>query len=734
MTQELRATWPVVERYSRSIGNWQPKSTYILRTASGDSTPAIGIGKVQIRLANGQQTSIEDVYHVPGLRANLLLVVQLADRGVEVRLQPNCVLLVKDGKTIATGARCGRRYILTAAAKHVALAAKTRPRSEPFDLWHRRFGHIGQDRLRQLHAVTVGLISSIGQPIDDSKCAVCLHAKQAKVVNRVAPERATKTLERVYTDFCGPIEPTIDKEVYILTFVDEFSRKAWVYPVKKKTDLYSTFANWKTYVELQSDNRLVALRADNASEYRMLEALLAKDGVAVEFTVAYTPEQNGVAERLNRTIFTLVWALLKQAELPNPFWGLAAKAATYIRNRAPAAEHKKTPEGVWSGKELYIGHMRVFGCLAYILNTHPMNKLSSRSIQGVFVGYSRSTRQYVVLNPIGPRFYKSSNVKFDEMKLGFNVAVRQINSRYSDNSDVGAGALIDEESSIAPIVQDQAASSSSAPGNTSTSPSRPNLAAEDNSQHTEVPGASEVVGAIEPAPVEAAELAPIEAEDLPAAPEDQIRKSNQARRPVQRYEALITAGSSPIVKPGSYREAINDPIYSKQWKNAIQDELQSLEARSTWRLLSTTDLPAGQNVIGCRWVFKVKYSPNGQIDRFKATLVAQGFSQQYGVDYPIVPSVKGGARRLLSRGLSDRAGHDGRLVRREGNDWWQQSKGDLASYMIGFTPSIGTDRRTHHRSTCAPSSTSLVRSPKIRKGPTKDHHIGKDVEDPGRQN
>ena len=362
-------------------------------TANSSSTPAIGVGKVRVRLAGGQQVTIQEVYHVPGLEANLLSVAQLADRGLEVQMQPNCVLLLQDGKTIATGARSGQRYILAAAAaQHVALATEVRPNPESFDLWHRRFGHIGQDRLRQLHAVTVGLISPIGQPIDNADYAICLHAKQAKIVNRVAPERATKTLERVYTDFCGPIEPTIDEEVYILTFVDEFSPKAWVYPVKKRTDLYGTFANWKAYIELQSGNRLVALRADNASEYRTLEALLAKEGVAVEFTVAYTPEQNGVAERLNRTIFTLVWALLEQAKLPDPFWGLGAKAAAYIRNRAPVAEHNKTPEGVWTGKEPYIGHMRVFGCLAYMLNTHPATKLASRSIQGVFVGYSRSAR------------------------------------------------------------------------------------------------------------------------------------------------------------------------------------------------------------------------------------------------------------------------------------------------------------------------------------------------------
>ena len=169
-----------------------------------------------------------------------------------------------------------------------------------------------------------------------------------------------------------------------------------------------------------------------------------------------------------------------------------------------------------------------------------------------------------------------------------------------------------------------------------------------------MPGASKVAGAIELAPTEAAKSAPIEAEDLPTAPEAQNRKSSRARRPVQRYEALITTRSGPIVEPGSYREAIDDPIYSKQWKNAIQNKLQLLEARSTWRLLLTTNLPAGHNVIGCRWVFKAKYSSNGQVDRYKARLVAQGFSQQYGVDYSetFAPTLRFNSLRLLQSNLA----------------------------------------------------------------------------------
>lgn len=93
------------------------------------------------------------------------------------------------------------------------------------------------------------------------------------------------------------------------------------------------------------------------------------DGIRMEYTVPDSPEQNGVAERLNRTIFTMVRAMLYEAGLPEPFWGVAAESAAYIRNRVPQGEAKKTPEELWSGKKPDISH--VFGCLAYRLNNKP---------------------------------------------------------------------------------------------------------------------------------------------------------------------------------------------------------------------------------------------------------------------------------------------------------------------------------------------------------------------------
>jgi hypothetical protein len=176
--------------------------------------------------------------------------------------------------------------------------------------------------------------------------------------------------------------------------------------------------------ERQSNEKLQAIRCDNAGEYKALATRLEREnGVVVEFTTPYTPEQNGVAERLNRTLTTKIRAMLAEADLPQWLWGEAAYAACYLHNRTPrhyGGNHVMTPKEMWTVRKPDLGHLRVFGCVAYaqLAREQRNSKLDQTSIRGIFVGYTPTTRQYRVYDPETGVVGRYSTVRFDEERKG----------------------------------------------------------------------------------------------------------------------------------------------------------------------------------------------------------------------------------------------------------------------------------------------------------------------------
>jgi hypothetical protein len=167
-------------------------------------------------------------------------------------------------------------------------------------------------------------------------CDPCQRAKQVKVISRTPPPPATESLGRLYMGGWGPyIVPVLGfgGAQYFFTITDEFTRKKWMFIVPRRALFPWEFMKFKAYVKLQTRHKIKAIRLDGARENHTLRDMLAQVGVAVEYTTAYTPSQNGVAERLNRTLVAMAKAMLFTSGLPQMFWGFAIEAACYIRNR-----------------------------------------------------------------------------------------------------------------------------------------------------------------------------------------------------------------------------------------------------------------------------------------------------------------------------------------------------------------------------------------------------------------
>ena len=144
-------------------------------------------------------------------------------------------------------------------------------------------------------------------------------------------------------------------------------------------------------------------------------AFLAERGIKHQYTVPYTPQQNGVAERKNRSLMEMARCMVKSHALPHSFWLEAVMCATYVLNRCPTkALHSITPYEAWHGQKPSVAHLRVFGCLAYALVPKQRKKLDDKAVKCIFVGYSSENKGYRLYHPQSKHILVSHDVVFVE--------------------------------------------------------------------------------------------------------------------------------------------------------------------------------------------------------------------------------------------------------------------------------------------------------------------------------
>ena len=171
-------------------------------------------------------------------------------------------------------------------------------------------------------------------------------------------------------------------------------------------------------MEKSSGRKVKTIRTDNGGEYTStrFEEYLKSEGIRHERTIPKTPEQNGVAERMNRTLVETVRSMLMDAKLPHKFWGEALSTAVYLRNRSPTRTVEgNTPFEAWTGKNPTVCHLRVFGCDAYAhIPKDERGKLDPKAKKCIFVGYGEVTKGYRLYDPVCGKIIFSRNMVFNE--------------------------------------------------------------------------------------------------------------------------------------------------------------------------------------------------------------------------------------------------------------------------------------------------------------------------------
>jgi hypothetical protein len=217
--------------------------------------------------------------------------------------------------------------------------------------------------------------------------------------------------------------------LYYVTFIDDYSRKTWLYLLKSKDEVFNKFQKFKAEIENLTNKKIKTLRTDNGGEYTLKEfvAFCELAGIRRELIVPHNPQRNGVAERKNRYIEETVKALLKDQDLSMFLWGEVAMTAIYVQNRSPHRILKDmTPEEAFSGKKPNVENLRIFGCPVYShIPKDKKNKLELSGKNGIFVGYSDSSKAYIIYIPEQHKIEVSRDVMFNE-RMAFRKSIEEI--------------------------------------------------------------------------------------------------------------------------------------------------------------------------------------------------------------------------------------------------------------------------------------------------------------------
>ena len=550
-----------------------------------------------------QKIVLQDVYYVPEAEYNLLSTYQATSRGASFTFTKDRLDIDMQGERLLTMQPRGKLFVLrsnAAKASNAALVAKGATAQE----WHERYGHLGYQNLARL--IKEDMVTGIDVTAKDIEeaskdtCDTCQLSKQARLPFVPSSSATTEPLELIHMDLCGPMPTeTLGGKHYVATFLDDYSGLSVIILLKRKSETAQAIKEVFTMLETQSGRKIKAVRTDRGSEYVnfTVDGYYANKGIISQTTMAYTPQQNGKAERLNRTLVEKTRAMLQDAGLEEGLWGEAIMTANFLRNRSPVSGKPKTPWELFFGKRPDVSLLRTFGSTAYVLIPKvKRTKLDKVSERGILVGYAPGGNGYRIL--------------------------------MNDNTIVSSRDVVFGKGERSKPLQE----TTHTPDDTLFK--FDNGETEERHPHQDMPAESE-----EPAE-RTADDSSNENEPDTAAP--MLRRSERVNKgqrndtwymgdgrgslPVGAGAALI---ATEMQEPNTLEEALSSE-YAEQWQAAMDDEMSSLHANKTWTLES---LPPGKTAIPVKWVYKIKHNKDGSIDRFKARLVAKGFRQKEFIDY-----------------------------------------------------------------------------------------------------
>ena len=673
----------------------------------------------------------ENVYFVKELQFNLLSVSQMCDTKNKVLFtDTECIVLSPDFKIpdesqiLLKIPRKNNMYIVdlkNIVPKESLTCLVAKASLDESMLWHRRLGHVNFKTINTIakYDLVRGLPKKIFQ--NDQTCVDCLKGKQHRASCKPKTHNSiSQALYMLHMDLFGPTSVnSLNGKKYCLVVTDDYSRFSWVFFLRTKDETSEILKSYITGIENQIDKKVKVIRCDNGTEFknRVMDVFCKEKGIKREYSVARTPQQNGVAERKNRTLIEAARTMLVDSKLPISFWAEAVGTACYVQNRVLVIKpHRKTPYELLFGRTPSLSFMRPFGCHVTILNTKDhLGKFEGKADEGYMIGYSLQSKAYRVYNKCTRLVEENLHIEFQEKLPNvagtgpdwcFDIDKLSESMNYvpvtGTNTNDNAGFEDNDETSedqdyiLMPIWTGLDSSSSHGePSNSSNQGIQETNEGIEDDHETQDHGtqdqgnqensengngtvnsqdgtasstdgtASSQIGPAEPLNVLSDDSLPEDigignlpiSYDVPTTHNTRILKDHSIENVIGSIDSGVKTRTQVLssdkdgfvlavyeeknhevahiclfscflsqVEPKNITKALDD----SSWVEAMQEELLQFKLQKVWVLV---DLPKGYRAIGTKWVFRNKKDERGIVIKNKARLVAQGYTQEEGVDY-----------------------------------------------------------------------------------------------------
>ncbi|POW21890.1 hypothetical protein PSHT_01837 [Puccinia striiformis] len=532
---------------------------------------ATSIGSAVLVNQEGKKLTLDNVLLVPDLNRCLLSVQRLFDRDLVIsKTGGDRVLVSIDGEFELEGTVKNNLLELPSSSFDEIYPNSTCYLSSPVSPdWHVRLGHPNP----KYQEILVPK-STVGE------CEICKLCKLRALPFGSSFKAVKRVLEAVHMDLVGPFSVRSSAgHLYFLTIVDQFSGLKTTKFLKSKDETFGKFLEFKAAAETLTGKKLHCLISDGGGEFvnEAFASLCKSEGLVHHISPAYTPQNNGMAERTNQTIIVKARCLLVQSRLPKSFWAEAVNTATQLSNLTPSATQNFTvPYTVWTGREANLEVLRPFGCSTYSLIPKEQRKfkLLPTGERGIMLGYENDFSSYRIYKPSSRKVFRIRNVRFDESTFpGLSGHAPEEDDELLDIPPENSKKENPLLHSDVPSLQQQSL-------NTNTGPEESGQLNSNRGEPSQPPKAPRDISSI--------------------ISTDNILSVDRRGNSILVYLAETNVEEED--NPKSYIQAINSSN-SSFWKKAIDKEISNMEEHDVWVIVKKN---GDQKRINCTWVFKVK--------------------------------------------------------------------------------------------------------------------------------